>query len=945
MPKTATKKKTAKPAAKKRPGKELIGGKAAREGKGPLWKFLPSNDGSFVLPDPDYVSRLYFPLFNMAGMKSYVTPEMKGDVCTNFDTYLTIPKVTEDFHLSRDARNFWVHVPGKQPWSAVGESAFSKANKWDSGEDASVEAGIGWFQTSRKAKKLGLTARTTAFVPANDDMVELMLVEIENTGRKPVKMTCTAASPIFGRSADNVRDHRQVTSMFNEVTVGKYGVSVKPRIHHDEKGHRPSDMHYSIFACTERGSAPTDVWSNLSAFIGEGGTLDNPEAVFKDLKAPKPSQVLTDGVESVSATRFTAANLAPGKSAAYIVMRAISNDPKEIEAWRKKYDSKAKVIAALEQTRAFWKELSDEVHTETGQSDVDNLFRWIAFQPFCRKIYGNSYLPDHDYGRGGRGWRDLWSDMLGLFLVDPAGTREDIINNLHGIRVDGSNATIIGHKPGEFVADRNNIVRSWSDHGTWPFFILKFYIDHSGDFEVLLKDITYWKDKFTHRSKLLDEEWNEEQGNHQRNATGEVYKGSILEHILVQILSSFYHVGEHNNILLEGGDWNDTYDMGRHKGESVCFYNWYGWNLRTLAEVLETLNAKGIKEVPVLSEVAVLLDTLAGQWKVNYGSPSEKQRRLKEYFGRVRHTVSGNRVFLPTAEIAADLRKKALHIYEHIRKNEYLTTKDDLSFFNGHYDDHSRRVHGDHPLGVRIDLTSQVLPILFGVATDEQVAQAHKAVMKYLRNAKTGGLRLCSDFKELKLDFGRVTGFVYGWREHGSLWMQQNVMYTYALYCRGFVKEAYRIFTEINKLCLDSATANCFPNMPSTFQVTGKGLSSYLTGAATWHVIIVVSQMFGVRGVNGDLLLNPKLTKEQFDDEENATIYCNFLKHRLKVTYRNPKHRDWNKYTITAASINGTPVEQQETDEGPMLTVDQDKYLQLCKKDKSAINEIVVDLA
>lgn len=940
MPKTT--KKAVKKSTKKSTRTQPFGGKAAREGKGPLWRFNPQNDGSFVLPDPDYVSGLYFPLFNMAGMKSYVTPELKGDVCTNFHSYLTIPQVTEDFHLSRAARNFWVYTDGARPWSVVGESAFAKADKWGGGEKASVEAGLGWFQTTRKSKSL--EARTTAFVPASDEMVEIMLVEIENTGTKPVKITCAAASPIFGRSADNVRDHRQVTSMFNEVTIGKYGVTVKPRIHHDEHGHRPSNMHYAIMACTERGSAPTDIWSNMKSFIGEGGTLDNPEAVFKNLKAPKPSAVTTNGVESVCAAKFSAVTLGPKKTVSYIVVRAISEDTKEIESWRKNYDSKAKVLDALKKTRDYWQGVSAEVHTRSGQEDFDNLFRWVAFQPICRKIYGNSYMPDHDYGRGGRGWRDLWSDMLGLFLIDPANTREDIINNLHGIRIDGSNATIIGHKPGEFVADRNNVARSWCDHGTWPFYILKFYIDHSGDFELLLKDITYWKDQFTHRSKLLDEEWKPDQGNHQRAESDEIYKGSILEHILVQILSGFFNVGEHNNLLLEGGDWNDTYDMGRHKGESVCFHNWYGWNLQAVAAVLETLHNRGIKEVPILSEVAMLLDTLSAQWSVNYGSPTEKQRRLREYFGRVRHTVSGNRVFLSTADIAADLRKKSLHVYEHVRKNEYLTTDDGFSFFNGHYDDSSRRVHGDHSFGVRMDLTSQVLPTLFGVATDEQVGDLYKSVLKYLRNAPTGGLRLCSDFKEIKLDFGRVTGFVYGWREHGSIWMQQNVMYAYALYTRGFVNEAYQVFSEINKLCLDSATARCFPNMPSTFHLSGKGLSSYLTGSATWYVMTVVAQMFGVRGIEGDLLLNPKLTKNQFDSEGNSTIYCNFLNKRLKVTYHNPKRLQWNKYGITGVMINGSAVERQPTDEGPMLTVDQDKYLSLCKKDDSAINEIVVEL-
>ncbi len=56
-----------------------------------------------------------------------------------------------------------------------------------------------------------------------------------------------------------------------------------------------------------------------------------------------------------------------------------------------------------------------------------------------------------------------------------------LLNNFAGIRVDGSNATIIGSKPGEFIADRNKIPRVWMDHGVWPFLTTQLYIDQTGD--------------------------------------------------------------------------------------------------------------------------------------------------------------------------------------------------------------------------------------------------------------------------------------------------------------------------------------------------------------------------------------------------------------------------------------------------------------------------------
>ena len=43
-------------------------------------------------------------------------------------------------------------------------------------------------------------------------------------------------------------------------------------------------------------------------------------------------------------------------------------------------------------------------------------------------------------------------------IMEPSEVRY-LANNYAGVRIDGSNATIIGTKPGEFIADRNNIPR------------------------------------------------------------------------------------------------------------------------------------------------------------------------------------------------------------------------------------------------------------------------------------------------------------------------------------------------------------------------------------------------------------------------------------------------------------------------------------------------------
>jgi len=83
-----------------------------------------------------------------------------------------------------------------------------------------------------------------------------------------------------------------------------------------------------------------------------------------------------------------------------------------------------------------------------------------------------------------------------------------------------------------------------------------------------------------------------------RTAAGEIYRGTILEHLLVQHLTAFFHVGAAgNNVLLEGADWNDGMDMARERGESVAFTALYASNLRDLSELVLALGRLGLSRV------------------------------------------------------------------------------------------------------------------------------------------------------------------------------------------------------------------------------------------------------------------------------------------------------------------------------------------------------------
>lgn len=862
--------------------------------------------GSFRLKNPYNIYELYFPLCNSAGLMSSITPILHGDIKTDQHHFALAPVTVVDLHNTRSARNFWVYVHGKGAFSATGNSARQNSLKFtdEDKSERTVEAGPLWHKLIYYEPLCSLTFEITSFVPANDDMAELMCVSIINSGEDNVTFTPTSAIPLYARSADNIRDHRHVTSLVNRVTSLNYGIAVKPEIIFDERGHKYNDIIYYTIGADEGGKPPIGSIPSLRDFIGSAGTLDWPEAVVSNLSPDAFSDRNPDGVEYVGALRFEDCTLKPGQRKSYILITGICDRLGTIDEIRDKYCSIEKFDDALKDNKRYWEGLSDETTFSSGLDNFSEWMRWVSIQPVLRKIYGCSFLPYHDYGRGGRGWRDLWQDCLSLILLDPNDVRQILVDNFGGVRVDGTNATIIGTKPGEFIADRNNIARVWMDHGTWPYLTTRLYIDQSGDFSILFEKQSYFKDALIFRAASRDEAWDPDYGVKQRCHDGSVYEGTLLEHILVQHLTSFFNVGEHNIILLEGADWNDTLDMARERGESTAFTAFYGSNLIGLAELLtETEKKLGTRDIEVFEELAMLLDTLDSS--PDYGSVDYKRSLLKKYLSKVSTGISGRTIKVSIRELADDLKAKGEWIFDHVRKHEYITTRDGDAFFNGYYNNDGQRVDGEFPDGIRMNLTAQVFTTMFGLADTEQTKASNLSCRKYLKDPVTGGYRLNTPLGPNKLNFGRGFAFAYGEKENGSTFCHMAVMYMNALYRRGFAKEAYDIFKSLFELSGNYPVSGIYPGIPEYFNSDGKGMYHYLTGSASWLLMTVLTQMYGIRGEFGDLVIEPKLLAQQFTSDGHASCSTSFGGRRITVNYINPKALDYGVYKVTRIRICG----------------------------------------
>ena len=372
-------------------------------------------------------------------------------------------------------------------------------------------------------------------------------------------------------------------------------------------------------------------------------------------------------------------------------------------------------------------------------------------------------------------------------------------------------------------------------------------------------------------------------------------KGSVLEHLLLQNLAAFFDIGEHGHMKLRGADWNDALDMGKDRGESVAFTAAYCANYRRLASILRKYSE--IKGVDVIEAAAELNGLM--------GVPSERmmQRTLSDYCSIVKYGFGGAKMIYDIEDIAKDLEEKADYIEKHILENEWFTDAEGYSRFNGYYDNSGRALEtGD---AGNMMLTSQVFTVMSGIASEDQVKEVVKSADKYLYDEAIGGYKLNTNFHEIKTDMGRMFGFSYGQKENGAVFSHMTVMFGNALYTRGFKDEGWKVIGTLYRHATDFESSKIFPGVPEYFDPKGRGVYHYLTGAASWLMLTVLTEMFGVKGDYGALKFVPQLVNSQFDENGEAGVSFEFNGKPVNVTYKKTAP---DASSVVAITVDGAKV-------------------------------------
>jgi cellobiose phosphorylase len=145
------------------------------------------------------------------------------------------------------------------------------------------------------------------------------------------------------------------------------------------------------------------------------------------------------------------------------------------------------------------------------------------------------------------------------------------------------------------------------------------------------------------------------------------------------------------------------------------------------------------------------------------------------------------------------------------------------------------------------------------------------------------------------------------------------MMFAYALYERRKTIYAHKITKGIYKHCMNFDISKIYPGIPEYINQRGRGMYTYLTGSASWYLLTLITKIFGVRGLSGDLILDPQLVKAQFDEKGIAKIITLFGNRKLEILYHNPAKLESSEYQIHSITINSKELAFQRLDFGILI--------------------------
>ncbi|MDP2891257.1 MAG: glycosyl transferase [Bacteroidota bacterium] len=445
----------------------------------------------------------------------------------------------KDAKFRRLTRYRYNNVPmddgGKYFYIKDGDTAWSPGWKPCKTELDSYECRHGMNYTSIKGEKNGVTATALYFVPLTT-WAEVQKLTLTNNSKevKKLKIFSFVEWCLWNAAADMENFQRNFST--GEVEIEDSVIYHKT----EYKERRDHFAYYSV-------NVPVQGFdTDRESFFGLYNGFEEPQVVADG----KPRNTEAHGWSPI-ASHYLEVELQPGETKDFVfVLGYVEN--KEEEKWESKniinktkaketiarFDTVAKVDAALAELREYWDNLLSVYSVDSGDEKLDRMVNiWNQYQCMITFCFSRSasYF-ESGIGRG-MGFRDSNQDLIGFVHQIPERARERIIDIASTQFQDGG----CYHQYQPLTKKGNNdIGGGFNDDPMWLILGTISYIKETGDFGILTEMVPFDNDMSVART--------------------------LFEHLTVSFDHVVNNLGPHGLPLIGRADWNDCLNLN-------CFSN------------------------------------------------------------------------------------------------------------------------------------------------------------------------------------------------------------------------------------------------------------------------------------------------------------------------------------------------------------------------------------
>ena len=218
----------------------------------------------------------------------------------------------------------------------------------------------------------------------------------------------------------------------------------------------------------------------------------------------------------------------------------------------------------------------------------------------------------------------------------------------------------------------------------------------------------------------------------------------------------------------------------------------------------------------------------------------------------------------------------------------------------------------------RIFLNPQSWAMLAGIASDDQMQRMCNAIERHLEGPH-GVAMLDPPYTKMRADVGRLTQKYPGNTENGSVYNHASAFYVYALFKSGQADKAWRLLRQmipgpdIEDYLQRGQIPVFIPNYyrgdwrraPRT---AGRSSQLFNTGTIAWFYRILIDGLFGVKGCNQGLRIDPQLPA----DWSQVSITRYFRGASFDIHCRKEPGRVSQKILVDGKVLPGNVIEKFE---------------------------------